>query len=85
MQANGKHLHILTNPARFTFEVLCFQIATGCLEAGTPEQADSWFPGYRWRYALCNRCGEHLGWGYSGVDHFFGFIRQRLTPCSKSD
>ena len=28
---------------------------------------DSWFPGYAWTIAYCNRCGNHLGWRFTKV------------------
>jgi len=29
-------------------------------------------------FALCSRCGLHLGWKYSGKFSFYGLIKARL-------
>ena len=78
IRVQGAHRHHCVNPLGVTFDVSCFSEAGGALALGTPESDDSWFPGHRWRYALCGGCGEHLGWHYSGIDEFFGLIEEKL-------
>lgn len=76
----GAHHHRCTNPAGVTFDIGCFRSAPGCMQTGPETAEHSWFPGHRWRLALCRGCGGHLGWGFHGPDRFFGLIRSRLRP-----
>jgi len=78
IEVAGAHHHRQTNPAGLTFDLACFARAPGCAETGPATAEHSWFPGYRWRIAVCRGCGGHLGWGFRGPDHFFGLIRPRL-------
>ena len=78
IRVQGSHRHQCVNPLGSTFQVSCFSDAPGALALGSPESAYSWFPGHRWRYALCGGCGEHLGWHYSGIDEFFGLLEEKL-------
>ena len=80
IEVAGAHHHRRTNPAGLTFDIACFARAPGCAEAGPATAEHSWFPGYRWRVAVCRGCGGHLGWGFRGADRFFGLIRDRLRP-----
>ncbi len=78
--ALGAHEHRCTNPHGITYHIGCFSEAPGCVEIGDTTEDFSWFPGYRWRIALCANCQTHLGWGFrarSG-DRFFGLILDRL-------
>lgn len=56
------------NPGGFVHEVLTLRAAAGCLHAGPPVRADSWFPGFAWRFALCGGCTGFVGWRYEAVD-----------------
>ncbi|MCU0848524.1 MAG: cereblon family protein [Spirochaetes bacterium] len=76
---NGLHRHVFTNPGGYTFEIGCFITAEGCAITGDPTDEFTWFPGYRWAYALCSGCLSHLGWHYrSGAGAFFGLILDSL-------
>ncbi len=77
-RVQGSHEHDCINPAQITFHIGCFVSAAGCAAAGRFTAEHSWFPGYRWRYALCAACGEHLGWEFSGIGGFFGLVLDRL-------
>lgn len=74
------HVHRFINPAGMAFEVACFSRALGCLVAGDATFDFTWFAGYAWQYALCENCGEHLGWHYVSVGNssFFGLIVNKL-------
>jgi len=75
----GKHVHALFNPSGILFEVACFAQAPGCRFEGEFTQAFTWFAGYAWRFAMCRRCGAHLGWEYRGADGgFAGLIMAEL-------
>lgn len=79
IEVNGAYDHIFTNPYGFEFHVGCFRDAHGCSISGAPNAADSWFPGYLWRLALCTECTAHLGWSFEGGDlPFFGLILDRI-------
>lgn len=71
----GAHEHTFRNPAGYSFHVLCFDEAPGCLTLGPATLAATWFPGYAWALAVCGGCHEHLGWSYGA---FFGLIATRL-------
>jgi hypothetical protein len=80
----GSHRHRFVNPHGRRFHIACFRRAPGCRETGSAHPEHSWFAGYAWRIALCERCGEQLGWGFEGPgregpDHFFGLILARLS------
>lgn len=76
----GRHRHNLFNPAGILFEVACFAAAPGCRFEGEFTTAFTWFPGHAWRFALCGKCGAHLGWEYRGKDSgFVGLIMSELA------
>lgn len=72
------HEHTFRNPAGYSFHVLCFSDAPGAANLGSPTTEACWFPGYSWTFALCVQCQNHLGWWYTGKDHFAGLIATRL-------
>ena len=77
----GSHDHFCINPADEEFHIGCFVNAPGCAVGGVPTEEYSWFPGYKWRYALCASCGEHLGWEFLGLGNFFGLVLDRLKKA----
>lgn len=80
IDVQGSHEHTFRNPAGYSFHVLCFSAAPGCLVVGPPTQEATWFQGYAWSFALCAACQRHLGWSYSrGESRFFGLIATRLS------
>ena len=79
MEVEGSFQHRLTNPAGITFDLGCFRDALGSTLSGERQAADSWFPGFLWRYAACAECSEHLGWYFDNADAFFyGLILDRI-------
>jgi len=44
-----------------------------------PEMDNSWFPGYAWQIAYCQRCREHLGWYFTAVDGTRGNLDREET------
>ena len=81
IEVGGAHVHRCVNPADVHYEIGCFRVAPGLIEAGNAIFRHSWFPGYGWRLGLCGDCGSHLGWAFcaQGVTYFFGLILKRLT------
>ena len=67
-----------TNPEGYVFDIITFSAADGCREQGEPTMEFTWFRRHSWSFALCSRCGLHLGWKYSGEFSFYGLIRARL-------
>ena len=74
------------NPGGYVHEVHLFRSVRGALSLGQATRADSWFPGYSWRFAICRRCDGFLGWAYEANQpgrppHFWGLrseaIRER--------
>jgi hypothetical protein len=77
----GQYVHHKTNPYGFQFVIGCFSEAPGCAIQGDPVPQDTWFPGYTWRFALCDNCGTHLGWYYESPSqsYFYGLVLERLV------
>ncbi len=73
------------NPAGFVHSLAAFGEAPGCAVEGEPTTYWTWFPGHPWQYALCGKCGTHLGWAFSGPSRFFGLLVDRLDKCSLKD
>jgi len=83
IEFNGTHEHTFTNPEGIVFHIGCFARVQGCLFAGQPTTAWSWFRGYLWSVAYCAGCGSHLGWRYSaGDDLFFGLVLRSIIIVS---
>ena len=79
---DGEHEHLKFNPAGLAFRIGCFRDAEGAKAAGPPSGEFAWFSGVLWRVALCDACGIHLGWlftGGEGPSAFFGLILEKLT------
>ena len=81
------HLHSFTNPTGILYTIRCFHAAPGCAISGQPTTEHSWFGGYRWQYANCSHCYQHLGWYYEGrrQRNFFGLIANRLLQADSAD
>jgi hypothetical protein len=67
-----------TNPDGYVFDIITFRSADGCREEGNPTLEFTWFEDHSWTYAVCSRCGLHLGWKYMGKYSFYGLIKSRL-------
>ena len=80
IEVNGGHDHYCINPHGLQFHIGCFQEALGCEIEGSPQAADSWFMGFRWRIANCGECRRHLGWYFDRKDttYFYGLILDRI-------
>ncbi len=75
----GSHTHTFFNPSGIVFEVGCFSSAPGCHSAGRATSHFTWFAGYVWRFALCRKCNNHLGWYFEKGEHsFLGLILANL-------
>lgn len=62
---NNQFIHSKTNPAGKQFKIQCFVNAPGAKRSGKPTDYFSWFEGYSWQYAYCEKCGAHIGWYFS--------------------
>ncbi len=80
---DGKTEFHFTNPDGYVFDIITFRTADGCREVGEPTLAFTWFKDHTWSFAVCSRCGFHLGWKYSGnqstADSFYGLIKSRIV------
>ncbi|MCP4219275.1 MAG: hypothetical protein GY765_31870 [bacterium] len=75
----GLRIHVFRNPVGVVYRIGCFSASEGCLVMGDPTSEFTWFPGYRWSYAVCMGCMQHLGWFYQASDsHFYGLILNHL-------
>ena len=81
IEVNGSCEHKLLNPYGLRFHVMCFSDALGCIEQGDLVNADTWFPSYHWRFAMCGNCDKHLGWYYldDSARSFYGLIGAQLV------
>lgn len=70
------------NPDGYQFDIITFRRADGCRVEGVPTTDFTWFESHAWCFAICNRCGLHLGWKYSGNFSFYGLIKTRLIKGS---
>ena len=68
-----------TNPEGYVFDIITFRTADGCREEGLSTLEFTWFKDHSWSFAVCGRCGLHLGWKYSGANSFYGLIKSRLV------
>ncbi len=75
---DGKTEFQFTNPGGYVFDIITFHNADGCREEGIPTLEFTWFKDHFWSFALCSRCGLHLGWKYSNDNSFYGLIKSRL-------
>lgn len=76
----GRHRYCRANPAGHSFDFRIYADAPGCRTSGAAQTAHTWFAGYSWRIAVCERCLEHLGWLFeSTTTARFGLISANLT------
>lgn len=79
-EINGAHEHTFRNPAAYSFHLVCYSEAPGCVVEGPATTDATWFAGYAWSFALCGGCQQHLGWWYAGRNgSFAGLIATRLV------
>lgn len=76
---DGQDEFSFTNPEGIRFEIITFTDTVGCRQTGLPTLEHTWFPGHAWSFCQCDSCGQHLGWYYSGPQHFVGLIKNRIV------
>ena len=76
---NGKDEFTFSNPEGTRFAIITFSRTIGCRETGVPTLEHTWFAGYAWSLCHCDRCGQQLGWHYTGHLDFAGLIRGRIV------
>jgi len=79
---NGQNEFSVKNPEGVRFIILTFSRTMGCRQVGVPTLEHTWFPDHAWSYCVCDRCGMHLGWYYTGPSKFIGLIRERIVRAS---
>lgn len=85
----GSSTHSFANPAGVRCDFFSFLFCPGAVGVGPPTEADSWFPGYLWSFALCRHCGEHVGWRYQAALEaarpmiFWGILISAVRPASE--
>jgi len=77
--ADGKSEFSFANPAGARFHIITFSQTPGCRPVGKPTLEYTWFADHAWSCSLCDRCGMHLGWHYTGPTRFVGLIRDRIV------
>jgi hypothetical protein len=76
---NGQDEFRFSNPQGIHFEIITFSQTLGCRQTGVPTLEYTWFAGHAWSYCQCDRCGQHLGWFYTGQHEFAGLIKNRIV------
>lgn len=76
---DGKDEFSFSNPQGIRFAIITFDRALGCRQSGTPTLEYTWFAEHAWSFCQCDRCGQHLGWYYSGQHEFVGLIKNRIV------
>ena len=76
---NGQDEFSFSNPEGIRFEIITFSQTLGCRESGVPTLDYTWFAGQAWSYCQCDRCGQHLGWYYTGQHEFAALIKSRIV------
>jgi len=91
----GDNWHRFRYSAGVFCELFTFSSCPGAFNIGHPNENYSWFPGYGWSFALCQKCGNHLGWHYkassrlseivefTGIEElpeFWGIMVKRVFP-----
>jgi hypothetical protein len=51
---NNRNEFQFINPNGYSFDILTFSNADGCIEIGEPSLKFTWFAGHSWSYALCS-------------------------------
>ncbi|CAM9457977.1 unnamed protein product [Scytosiphon promiscuus] len=60
------------NPMGYVHQTVTVRDARNLVLMGTPEEEHTWFPGYAWTAAYCERCPHHLGWRFTAVNRGHG-------------
>jgi hypothetical protein len=76
---DGNDEFTFANPEGIRFVVITFARTIGCEELGSPTLENTWFAGHAWSFCQCDRCGQQLGWYYSGQHQFAGLIKDRIV------
>lgn len=84
LEIAGRFRHVFVNPAGMRCELLTLLSCPGASLVGEATLDHTWFEGYRWRLALCQNCGMHLGWHYEALSNtipldFWGLLLAHLT------
>lgn len=78
------------NPAGYIHETLTVHktLENAAKIVDRPSTEFSWFPGYAWQIAVCNKCTTHIGWKFVAVTKnlkpksFFGLSCKSLIVAS---
>ena len=76
---DGKDEFTFANPEGTRFAIITFARTLGCRDMGAPTLEHTWFAGHAWSFCQCDRCGQQLGWYYSGQHQFAGLIKSRIV------
>lgn len=67
MTSEGQTGGVFVNPTGFLHDIVTVLEVDNAALQGEPEVAHSWFPGYAWTIAVCEDCGNHLGWKFTAA------------------
>ena len=77
-------LQAFVNPYGVLHEVVTVRWTQNVVLGGTPTTEFTWYPGYAWTIARCDRCGAHVGWAFDAVsdaapERFWGLRREAIV------
>jgi hypothetical protein len=87
---NGARNHSFVNPAGVRCNFMTFGHCDNVIVHEELFLQHSWFPGYGWRFLMCQACFQHLGWKYEAVTAnvrptaFFGVLVDAIESAERS-
>lgn len=84
----GAESHSFVNPAGVLCNFTTFSDCENVMVHKALYLEHSWFPGYGWRFVLCAKCHQHLGWKYDAVQKgvrprsFFGILVESVDSVT---
>jgi len=88
---NGSREHSYVNPAGIRCNFMTFLASENTVALEDLYMEHSWFPGYGWRFLICESCLQHLGWQYEAVQEvdspriFFGVLTHSVKSVTASE
>ncbi len=90
-KVNGADSHSFVNPSGVQCNFRTFHHCENVLIHHDLYFEHSWFSGFGWRFLMCARCLQHLGWKYDkgnepmDMHGFFGVLQEAVEAVSADD
>jgi hypothetical protein len=88
---NGSDRHSFVNPAGVRCNFMTFGHCENVMVDEKLYLGHSWFPGFGWRFLVCGKCFQHLGWKYDAArpnispQAFFGVLIDSVESVEQED